>query len=48
MASYGLARCMAIQGNLAEARRWGKASFAQLEALGHSDIGNVKTWLESL
>jgi hypothetical protein len=45
---YGLARCMAIQGNPGEARRLGEASFAQLDVLGHHDVGDVKAWLESL
>jgi tetratricopeptide (TPR) repeat protein/transcriptional regulator with XRE-family HTH domain len=47
-ALYGLARCMAIQGNPGEARKLGEASFAQLEGLGHPDVGNVKAWLKSL
>ena len=45
---YGLARCMAIQGNPGEARRLGEASFAQLEVLGHHGVGDVKAWLENL
>jgi hypothetical protein len=45
---YGLARCMAIQGNLGEARRLGEVSFAQLEILGHHSARGVKAWLESL
>jgi tetratricopeptide (TPR) repeat protein/transcriptional regulator with XRE-family HTH domain len=45
---YGLARCMAIQGNIGEARRLGEASATQLEVLGHHDVEDVKAWLESL
>jgi tetratricopeptide (TPR) repeat protein/transcriptional regulator with XRE-family HTH domain len=47
-ASYGVARCMAIQGNIGEARRLGEASATQLEVLGHHDVEDVKAWLESL
>ncbi len=45
---YGLARCMAIRGNMDEARRLGEASLAQFEVLGHHSFGAVKVWLESL
>ncbi len=44
---YGLARSMAAQGNPSEARKLGEASLAQLEALGHYSVRDVKTWLES-
>ena len=47
LAHYGLARAVATQGNIQEARRLGEASVAALETMGHRNVQEVRDWLKS-
>ena len=47
LAHYGLARAVAAQGNIQEARRLGEASVAALETMGHRNVQEVRDWLKS-
>jgi hypothetical protein len=46
LAHYGLARAVAAQGNIQEARRLGEASAAALETMGHRNVQEVRDWLK--
>ncbi len=48
LAHYGLARAVAAQGNIQEARRLGEASVAALESIGHRSAKEVREWLDSV
>jgi tetratricopeptide (TPR) repeat protein len=48
LAQYGLARALAAQGDIYEARRLGEASVITLEAIGHRNAREVREWLNSL
>lgn len=47
-ALYGLARVMAAQGNIVEARRQGQEGLTILEAIGHSKATEIAQWLATL
>ncbi len=47
LAQYGLARTMATQGKMHEARRFGEASVLALEKMGHRKAKEVRDWLNN-
>ena len=47
VASYGLARAAAGQGNYQEAQRLGQESFQLFETMGNRMAGQVRAWLEA-
>lgn len=48
LASYGLARVAAAQGDILEAHRLGQEGLAALKAMGHGKASEVKSWLDTL
>lgn len=48
LAQYGLAQAAASQGNIQVAREFGEASVLALEAMGHRNAKEVRTWLNSM
>lgn len=48
LAQYGLARAVAAQGNIHEARRLGEVSVTVLEEMRHRNAKEVRHWLDSI
>ena len=48
LARYGLARVAAARGDIAEAKRLGEASITVLEAMGHRNAQEIRSWLTIL
>jgi tetratricopeptide (TPR) repeat protein/transcriptional regulator with XRE-family HTH domain len=48
LAQYGLARVVAVQGDMQEARRLGETSLATLDAIQYRDAEEVRAWLDSV
>ncbi|OLE31152.1 MAG: hypothetical protein AUG45_13945 [Ktedonobacter sp. 13_1_20CM_3_54_15] len=45
LANYGLARTVAVKGDLLEARKLGEMSVMTLEGMGHRNANEVRDWL---